>query len=64
MLNFSETFSADNYYLVSFYALKDNIQNNDDPVLDIRTTIVENASNENQVSESNYIMLDFLDDNG
>lgn len=64
VLNFSETFSADNYYLVSFYALKDNIQNNDDPVLDIRTTIVENASSEDQVLESNYIMLDSLDDNG
>ena len=64
VLNFNGTFSANNYYLVSFYALKDNIQNNDDPVLDIRTTIVENASSENQVSESNYIMLDSLDENG
>ncbi len=64
VLNFSETFSANNYYLVSFYTLKDNIQNNDNPVLDIRTTIVEDASSENQVSESNYIMLDSLDESG
>lgn len=62
-LNLKKWFDSGKTYLISFYALKEDMTKSDSPYLDIRATQNEVASGEEDVIEAQYCMLTSYDGN-